>query len=194
MIEQSGLIPMQKDDVCSEGGRYGVYLRYAEQEAHSVGFEYDPFGGFAEVFALLYALLPHVSKDPSLLSSLPLLALQVHDKRKVKGEDDTLYSFPIALPSPEENRLDMALLYIAFEYGLSHKEEEPLSHLPYLFSIREDIRPYVNAGYSLSSEARAIEEEVKAVFEARKVEDLRSSLQRIADQLEEVRAYLASQN
>ena len=192
MIEESGLTPMTMEYACLEAGRYGVFLSLLEKKIASVGFLPECGNGFPEIFSLLYALLPHTKKREEILSRVPSWAVQVYDKRTIQDDDDRLYVYPLSIRSGADNRLDMALLYIALEYGYTNNEEDPITHLSYLLSIRDTLLPYVESGYALSPQYHDIEVEVASFLDSTSPDDLNGVLSRLQTPIEEVRTYLAN--
>ena len=181
---------MAMQEVCSEAGRYAVYTRVLEEKASEVGFPYLEEDGFIEVFSLCFALLAAYPSNASIFERVPQLAFSCYDRRSVKDETDVLYQFPIEDRSKESDLLDMALLYLALDFGMANSEPD-LAHLPFLFSIKEDIRPYIHAGYNLLPVAKEVEMEARSVIEERLPENLYDSLVSVRDQFRKIREYLA---
>ncbi|MCR5078922.1 MAG: hypothetical protein K6B65_03255 [Bacilli bacterium] len=191
MVEESHHTPMQLEDVCSEGGRFGVYCKLIELAAEKIYFPMEDEPGFKMIFPLLFALLPNIHTNPDFLDNVPKWAIECYDKHSVTSEDDILYKFPEGMLTEEDARLNMALLYIALEFGLSRKEDS-LQHLSYLFSSIDNIRPYVKEGYALSPLAKPIEAEVQEDLNHRLPEDLYSALNGVKNQIHDLRDYYAS--
>lgn len=191
MVEESLPTPMNLEDACSEGGRFGVYCRLLEDKAMQVGFPLEEEPGFKVIFPLLFALVPNFRTNPEVLDKVPLMAIHCHDKGVIVDENDILHEFPNAIFTEEDARLNMALLYIALEFGLA-RQETSLTHLHYLFSAVDNIRPYVKKGYELSEEAALLEVEVKNDLKNRLPEDLYSALDAVKKQIHALREYCDS--
>lgn len=189
LMEASGITPMVLQDTLSDAGRYGVYCRYAEKEYSFALGHSSTFHGFGEIFGLVYALLNYLSSSEDLLSSVPSLAIEVFDNRRLTSPSEEGIVWPASSRTKEDDIADMAMLYCALEFGLSH-QEDPFPHLRYLFSIRDQIKGYAMAGYDLSIEAKDIEQEVERDFVSRRPKNLPLALQGVESQFQEVRSYL----
>lgn len=190
MIEESGLTPMELQEVCSEAGKYAVFARLLEEKASEVNFPYLEDEGFIEVFSLCIALLANYPNNKTILQRVPRLGFACHDRRTVKDETDVLYHFPIQGDGKEESLVNMALLYLALEFGMANSEPD-LAHLPFLFSIVEEIRAYVHAGYELLPAAKEVEDAVRAYLDYSLPSDLYDSLMGVKKQFDEIRKFIA---
>lgn len=162
-MEDTNVVLMNPHEILSEAGRYGVLVRLiADDFVKEVGRN-SSCEGFYEVFAFLYGLLDEISVRPEMLSSLPLVAFNVYwHKKAVAEETEVLYSFPEA----SSKIADLAMLYCAYAHSIGG-DESPLLHLPYLFSMADQIEEYASAGYRLAPEAQEVEAEARNLMAQR---------------------------
>ncbi|MCR5491516.1 MAG: hypothetical protein K6F32_05260 [Bacilli bacterium] len=163
-MEDTNVIPMDSADILSEAGRYGVLVRLIEDDFRDkVGRDSD-CPGFYEVFSFLYALLDEISIRQELLVTMPKIAYETYKNRKVVCEEtEVMYAFPEGIESPI---VDLAILYCAEAHSFGG-DEIPLLHLPYLFSMADQIEEYTLAGYRLYPEAADLVAEAKRLMESR---------------------------